>query len=437
MAVERGTKRDRGAAVLDAVDAYVSVGWVFALAAALRAGLLVYGMWHDRRHPTLPYTDLDFAVLTRGAALVAAGESPYLCETFRYPPILALMVVPSVWIHPLASKALLCVADLLVGVLIWKLVKGHSLRHPPQAGHAVHRAWPVLAAAMWLFNPLTVAVSTRGNVEAVVATAVLTALYCLQTNRFFVAGMAYGAAVHLKLYPIIYAIPTVLALDDGRAWGGSMRHRLKALLTPSRLWFAVGAATAFGGAGAVSYAAYGWSFVHHSYLYHFTRTDHRHNFSPYFLPMYLAAGVTDNDADVVETLDDKAARYLGIAALVPQAVLVLLAGVTLRHDLSVAWLVQTMVFVMLNKVCTSQYFVWVLCLLPVAAPRIIMTPRRAMGLAALWMGGQVAWLRAAYKLEILGHDSFEDVWTSGVFLLLCHAWCIRAIILACLKVPVP
>ena len=40
------------------------------------------------------------------------------------------------------------------------------------------------------------------------------------------------------------------------------------------------------------YEAYGWDYLNHAILYHFTRSDHRHNFSPMFYSIYLSKSIT-------------------------------------------------------------------------------------------------------------------------------------------------
>ena len=39
------------------------------------------------------------------------------------------------------------------------------------------------------------------------------------------------------------------------------------------------------------YKAYGWDYLNHAILYHFTRSDHRHNFSPMFYSIYLSKSI--------------------------------------------------------------------------------------------------------------------------------------------------
>lgn len=292
-------------------------------------------------------------------------------DTYRYPPTLAVLMIPTVLLHRTIGKLIFCAADLVVAWLIWDLVADNDAmealdarnrRGPKSTGAGRREAkktlqmcWSAVSASLWLFNPLTIAISTRGNAEAVVATAVLATLWFLQRGRTGAAGAALGIAVHLKLYPVIYALPTLIFLGGwalpplslGTKGGDTLRIReMRPTWAQGR--FIVGATGALGLATALSYAVYGWQFLWSTYLYHFVRADHRHNFSPYFYGVYLAAsGNGDGGGGTT-------ARVLGLAALIPQAGLVMYLGTLFAGDLRFAWLVQTMAFVMLNKVSTAN-----------------------------------------------------------------------------------
>jgi hypothetical protein len=87
--------------------------------------------------------------------------------------------------------------------------------------------------------------------------------------------------------------------------------------------------------------SWGTPFLRHAYSYHLSRRDHRHNFSPYFYPIYL----TYTNASSASSL----------LSFIPQMILSLGTGLLFgRKNLPLAWFVQTMAFVTLNKVCTSQ-----------------------------------------------------------------------------------
>jgi len=98
-----------------------------------------------------------------------------------------------------------------------------------------------------------------------------------------------------------------------------------------------------------------------------------------------------------------------------------------REDLIFTWFVQTAVFVLFNKVCTSQYFLWYLPLLPLLLPRLSLTPLRASLLLAVWVGTQALWLHEAYKLEFLGEDVFLGLWVRSLIYVAGGAWVLGGI----------
>lgn len=86
-------------------------------------------------------------------------------------------------------------------------------------------------------------------------------------------------------------------------------------------------------------------FIEHSYLYHFIRTDHRHNFSVYNTLLHL-----DNAHGHGSPLKVESLAFLPQLALVVVIIPFLLA----KKDLAGTMLAQTFAFVTFNKVCTSQ-----------------------------------------------------------------------------------
>lgn len=162
---------------------------------------------------------------------------------------------------------------------------------------------------------------------------------------------------------------------------------------------------------------WGRPFLYEAYLYHADRLDHRHNFSPYFYLTYLtypgASGAPDGHAR----------SLLGspLTSLVPQLFLSLGTGLLLGRriqDLPFAWFVQTFAFVLFNRVCTSQYFLWYTLFLPLLAPRV----RFSWWSAGVWIGVQAVWLAEAYKLEFLGEDVFFGLWLRSLLYVGGHAW---------------
>lgn len=93
----------------------------------------------------------------------------------------------------------------------------------------------------------------------------------------------------------------------------------------------------------LTYFYFGWKGIEESILYHVKRRDHRHNFSPYWLMYYY---------DSTMKIPDIASSLI---PFIPQALLSLWIAYSWgKRDFCFALLLQTFVFVSLNKVCTSQ-----------------------------------------------------------------------------------
>ena len=102
--------------------------------------------------------------------------------------------------------------------------------------------------------------------------------------------------------------------------------------------------------------SWGYDFLSHACLYHVRRLDHRHNFSPYFYLIYLTYPSSATTLLLNMPLWRRLLRS-PLTSFVPQMVLSLGTGLLSgrrSEDLVFTWFVQTVVFVVFNKVCTSQ-----------------------------------------------------------------------------------
>jgi GPI mannosyltransferase 1 subunit M len=92
--------------------------------------------------------------------------------------------------------------------------------------------------------------------------------------------------------------------------------------------------------------SYGSPFLEHTYLYHVSRIDHRHNFSPYNMLLYLRSA---DETGVVGFRPESLAFVLQLSISC-----LLIPFVVAKKDLATSMMAQTYAFVTFNKVCTSQ-----------------------------------------------------------------------------------
>jgi phosphatidylinositol glycan class M len=342
---------------------------------------------------------VDYIVFTDAARFLVNGESPYERATYRYTPLLALLLTPNILLNPVWGKILFACADLLAAFLISRLIAPLGFTRKKLGSLPVSAKTLV---CIWLFNPIVINVSTRGNAEALISVAVLSTLYFLQQQRIVLAGFLFGLSVHLKLYPIIYSLALVISIraENPVSYRWISMNQITDFITDRRRCsFIISSVVSFLFLSGFSYFLYGYRFLHESLLYHIIRTDHRHNFSVYFYQMYLA--------------QEGVGGLLGLTAFVPQ--LVLLLALTHRYaaeDIGTCICLQTVAFVALNKVCTVQYWVWYFALVPLCLARCApVAVRWWIAVCVWWVAAVALWLFQAYRLEMLGVPTW--IWLVG------------------------
>ncbi|KAL5022148.1 hypothetical protein ScPMuIL_001303 [Solemya velum] len=380
---------------------------------SLRMILILYGEWQDRVME-VKYTDVDYFVFTDAARYLSQGKSPYERPTYRYTPLLAWLLQPNIQWSPIFGKILFILFDTLTGLLIYTILCQHNIK----------KRTALICSSLWLFNPLPAAVSSRGNAESLISFLVLLTMDLLSRKQVFCAAVIYAFSVHFKIYPITYSLPIYLSLetrtdrDDGlNTLQGGILHSIKRNVWPNRaqILFVATCLSVLVVLTILFHARYGWEFVHETYLYHVIRQDIRHNFSPYFYMLYLVA-------------ESPYSRLMSLLAFLPQVVLLFLISFKFYHSLPLCWFLQTFIFVTFNKVCTSQYFLWYLSILPLLVPYIKLSCARAVTTVLLWFTGQGLWLLPAYYLEFEGQNTFLWLWSAGLLFFVTNIYITLTII---------
>lgn len=360
----------------------------FALAFAIRIGLIYVAHIVDTTSTTNKYTDTDYDVFSDAAQHVANGSSPYARHTYRYTPLAAYICLVNVWVHPLAGKVVFCICDMIMGVIYWKFVDSQlETAYSKTCDRYIFNAF-------YLFNPLIIAMSTRGSNDNIISMLVFIAIYLLLKRQYALAGFIYGLSVHFKIYPIIYSFVFYFFIDLDRAMvaAGKPYQAIVSqhgFFSRNRLVFTAVSAGTFIGFTALFYFIYGYEFLHESLLYHLVRKDHRHNNSVYFYMIYML-------------YDEPSSTLISLLTFIPQWGLVVCVGVLFYYDLFFVLTIQTWAFVIFNKVVTAQYYIWYVVLFPLLLINSEMVRERKTGLICgclLWCGGQAFWGYFAHNFE--------------------------------------
>lgn len=404
---------------------HLSFGQHVIINVIIRLVLIVYGEIQDGLSE-VQYTDVDYKVVTDGARHVLQGESPYERHTYRYSPLLAYLMVSNVIGHKFVGKVIFAAFDLLVGLLIKRIVVQEFLETFRENATAMQKQVKsrvlnrpidslllpekyqdkaVLSALVWLYNPFSMVIGTRGNGDSIICFLVLLTLYCILKPKagfaiHFAVGLIHGLAIHYRVYPLIFSLSYYIFA------AGPNKLNITTILLPNRKQIGLVAGTMFslGGLTILFYTLYGYDFLYETYLYHFIRKDTRHNFSIYFYMQYLNA---DHSIPITYKL----------LTILPQLIIIL--AVTLlfsrsRKTLAFAIFLQTFTLVTFNSVLTSQYFVWFMAVFPVCLANFARFPHRStLSFGLVWILTQGIWLLSAYFLEFKGWNTFNLIWLHG------------------------
>jgi len=363
-----------------------------AIGLVFRLTLVLYGYRQDRVS-AVPYTDVDYHVVTDSAFHVLEGGSPYDRRTYRYTPILAWMMLPNVLIHDVMGKLVFCLLDHIASHIIYLVTLNKTLN-------------PVKSALLWLYNPFVIGISTRGSNESLVIVLVLAVLYAHTCRRVLWMGVMLGIAIHVKIYPIIFALPLYLGIEDNSSIFSNLSS-----VSRRKLTFVLSCICTFTALTYSCYHFYGWNYIEESFLYHVSRVDTRHNFSVYFYLLYLLTNVP--------------CRGLGLLTLTPQLLAVAVYGLiygSRRKYVPLAMFAQVFAFVTFNRVVTSQYFLWYLMFVPVLYADLEKTMPlwQLVLLPMLWIVAQASWLFPAFLLEFKGMDCFLPIFLEGIAFFCCN-----------------
>ncbi|PPR83739.1 hypothetical protein GOBAR_AA36972 [Gossypium barbadense] len=405
---------------------------ILLISAIFRVGLILVGEWQDT-HMEVRYTDVDYLVFSDAASLMAS--------------------------------------DLFVGLFIRIILKQRK----------VPDDLCTYSMLIWLFNPFTFTIGTRGNCEPIVCAIILWIIICLINGRLepkkeekvglpeaitssilstgsflqfnicvlerqscnvVQAAFWYGLIVHFRIYPIIYALPIVIFLDprffrsgtkpllsDWTSDPGKARQINSELIDKCAVcdvWKSTFTRSRilFGLiSGTVFLLCTGFFF---------------HLYGWEFLHEALLYHLTRTDArhnfsiyfyHIYLNYERELSVLEKLVSFLPQFIVQLVLILCFAKDLVFCFFVQTVAFVAFNKVITAQYFVWFFCLLPLILPWSNMKLKwKGLCCILLWMGAQTHWLLWGYLLEFKGKNVFLQLWMASLLFLAANTFILIVLI---------
>lgn len=366
---------------LSVSDRVSEMRWNFLLLLGLVVRLVLIGWsvvqdnWFRVR-----YTDVDYFVFSDAARLMFLGQSPYDRPTYRYTPLIAFLFVPNELFGSLLfGKLLLVVMDLATSHVL--LLCCHLLGYKDGE-------WRVSIA--YLFNPLIINITTRGNSEAITILLLACSLLGLLQGRFGPSAVCLGIATHVRLFPVLNGVPIALFLL-------AKTGKFSAVV-----YYGMVGALTVGFCTLLAFFWCGYEYLHHAVLYHASRVDHRHSLSLAFPSLYLSpwSGPFLILPQLIVSFIPTILTFFRTSHPPQHKLVRSIALQTAVQELQMCvFLIQEeiQVLVACSRVLTVQYFAWWLPF--VGMVKDLKVDRTAV---RIWISCLGLWLGVAYCLEFLG-----------------------------------
>ncbi len=379
-----------------------SLSTILAIGTVFRFSVLIIGLVLDHVSNQWHYTDIDYSIYSDAGLLAWEGFSPYERPTFRYPPVLAWLMIINQQNFSWLGKLWFIFFDILIIFEIWfikSLISHTAVEEKKQ--------WCLL----WALNPFSTYIATRGSFDSISNYMILlTTRIVMQTGSLkyyqssskrrtmIVGGLVFGLTIYFRIYPVIYTPAFITYLHNNGFDSSVFFHSTMCSLL---LLF------------TLSYSLYGHDYLKHSIIYHIIRMDHRHNFSTYFYYFYLSYGQEHT------TL---VSHIISLMSSVLQFSSIALSSIRYASsNLPFCLFVQTLCFVILNKVITGQYFLWILALVAVAWDTKLIRRfsylHMTKWVCGLWLSSFFFWLFCAFEMEMRGQNTLFTIWIASTIFL--------------------
>ena len=110
-------------------------------------------------------------------------------RTYRYSPFVAIFLLGISFIGKISFIA----GDIITGWLVQRTLDSLGC----QRGRFV-------STVVWLLNPYTITMSTRGSFESITSALLVGVLHSVLENQVVIAAILYGIVTHLRIYPLIF-----------------------------------------------------------------------------------------------------------------------------------------------------------------------------------------------------------------------------------------